>query len=198
MSKIVASKNGTKKDAIIVKAAALFRKKGFAVASMRELAENIGVEAASLYNHIGSKNELLQSICFNVANDFIKHLSDIEKKPLPSIQKIENIIHFHIQMMLKSYDEVYVANHEWKQLKEPFLSNFLNQRKLYENRLIDLIKLGILKKEFKKINPHVAVFTILSAVRGLELWQRQKKSVGIEEMEKNMVEHLLNGIAKNK
>jgi AcrR family transcriptional regulator len=197
MSKIVASKNGTKKDAIILKAAALFRKKGFAVSSMRELAENIGVEAASLYNHIGSKNELLQSICFKVANDFIKHLTEIEKKPLSVTQKIEQIVRFHIHMMLEAYDEVYVANHEWKQLKEPFLSNFLNQRKQYETRLIELVTLGISKKEFKKINPHVAVFTILSAVRGLELWQRQKKVVSIAEVEKNMLDHLLNGIAKN-
>ena len=60
MAKIKASRNGTKKDAIIKKAAGLFRKKGFASSSMRELADSIGVEASSLYNHIGSKSELLR------------------------------------------------------------------------------------------------------------------------------------------
>jgi hypothetical protein len=99
-------------------------------------------------------------------------------------------------MMLDLYDEVYVANHEWKQLEEPFLSNFLTQRKMYESKIIDLVNTGIEKKEFQNIHPHVAVFTILSAVRGLELWQRHKKNISIKELETNMINHLLNGIAK--
>ena len=164
MARIVSSKNTTKKEVIIKKAAILFRKKGFAASSMRELAESIGVEASSLYNHIGSKIELLQSICFKVANDFTIHLNEIENTTLSVVSKLENIIRFHINMMLNNYDEVFVANHEWKQLEEPFLSNFLNQRKIYESRLIELVNQGILKKEFKNIHPQVAVLTILSAV----------------------------------
>ena len=193
MARIVSSKNTTKKEVIIKKAAILFRKKGFAASSMRELAESIGVEASSLYNHIGSKIELLQSICFKVANDFTIHLNEIENTTLPVVSKLENIIRFHINMMLNNYDEVFVANHEWKQLEEPFLSNFLNQRKIYESRLIELVNQGILKKEFKNIHPQVAVLTILSAVRGLEFWHRHKKNVKIKELESNILDHLLNG-----
>ena len=62
MAKIKSGKNASKKDIIIKKAALLFRTKGFNAASMRELAEAVGVEAPSLYNHIGSKSELLQAI----------------------------------------------------------------------------------------------------------------------------------------
>ncbi|MEI8053196.1 MAG: TetR/AcrR family transcriptional regulator [Bacteroidota bacterium] len=196
MAKIIASKNGTKKDVIIKKAAFLFRKKGFTGTSMRELAENIGVEASSLYNHIGSKSELLQNICFKVANDFTVQLNDTEKATTDTKTKLENLIRFHIHMMLDLYDEVFVANHEWKQLEEPFLSNFLIQRKLYESRMIEIVKSGIRKKELKNIHPHVAVFTILSAVRGLELWQRDKKNITIKELETNMINQLLNGISK--
>ena len=196
MAKIIASKNGTKKDVIIKKAAFLFRKKGFTGTSMRELAENIGVEASSLYNHIGSKSELLQNICFKVANDFTVQLNETEKATTDTKTKLENLIRFHIHMMLDLYDEVFVANHEWKQLEEPFLSNFLIQRKLYESRMIEIVKSGILKKELKNIHPHVAVFTILSAVRGLELWQRHKKNITIKELETNMINQLLNGISK--
>ena len=196
MARIVSSKNTTKKEVIIKKAAILFRKKGFAASSMRELAESIGVEASSLYNHIGSKIELLQSICFKVANDFTIHLNEIENTTLPVVSKLENIIRFHINMMLNNYDEVFVANHEWKQLEEPFLSNFLNQRKIYESRLIELVNQGILKKEFKNIHPQVAVLTILSAVRGLEFWHRHKKNVKIKELESNILDHLLNGLIR--
>jgi len=196
MAKILASKNGTKKDAITQKAAGLFRKKGFASTSMRELAESIGVEASSLYNHIGSKNELLQTLCFKVANDFTVSLTEIEKKGISTVLKLQEVIRFHIEMMLNNHDEVYVANHEWKQLQEPFLSNFLLQRNSYEGRLVEIIKTGIKKKELKNIHPNIAVLTILSAVRSVEFWQRKKNNINSKELEINIIDHLINGLIK--
>lgn len=196
MAKIKPGKNATKKDVITQKASALFKVKGYSSASMRELAEAVGVEAPSLYNHIGSKAELLQAICFKVANDFTMYLGVTENAPVNIVTKIENIIRFHIQMMLNNFDEVFVANHEWKHLKDPYLSNFLNQRRGYEKKLVALIEAGIKTKEFKTINPYVSVLTILSAVRGLEFWQRHKQNVDTRVLEDDMVNHLLRGMLK--
>ena len=196
MAKIKPGKNSTKKDVIAQKASALFKSKGYSSTSMRELAEAVGVEAPSLYNHIGSKSELLQIICFKIANTFTTYLDNIENTPANTVNKIENIIRFHIQMMLNNFDEVFVANHEWKHLKEPYLSNFLNQRRGYEKRLVALVEAGIKSKELKDTNPYVSVLTILSAVRGLEFWQRHRSNVGTRELEDDMVNHLLNGMIK--
>jgi len=196
MAKIKPGKNSTKKDVIAQKASALFKSKGYSSTSMRELAEAVGVEAPSLYNHIGSKSELLQIICFKIANAFTSYLDNIENAPANTVSKIENIIRFHIQMMLNNFDEVFVANHEWKHLKEPYLSNFLNQRRGYEKRLVALVEAGIKSKELKDTNPYVSVLTILSAVRGLEFWQRHRSNVGTRELEDDMVNHLLNGMIK--
>ena len=196
MAKIKSGKNASKKDIIIKKAALLFRTKGFNAASMRELAEAVGVEAPSLYNHIGSKSELLQAICLKVANEFTTQLDETENINTGITNKIELIIRFHINMMLEEFDEVFVANHEWKHLQEPFLSNFLNQRRGYEKKLVALIEEGVKKKELKNINPYVAVLTLLSAVRGLEFWQRHKKNISTKVLEDDMVTHLLKGITK--
>jgi TetR/AcrR family transcriptional regulator, cholesterol catabolism regulator len=196
MAKIKLGKNTSKKEVIIKNASSLFRTKGFNAASMRELAEAVGVEAPSLYNHIGSKSELLQTICFKVASEFTGQLEATENKNTSITTKIELIIRFHITMMLDEFDEVFVANHEWKHLQEPFLSNFLNQRRSYEKRLVAIIEQGIQKKELKNINPYVAVLTLLSAVRGLEFWQRHKKNISARVLEDDMVTHLLNGMIK--
>ncbi len=196
MAKIKPGKNASKKDVITQKAAALFKKKGYSSTSMRELAEAVGVEAPSLYNHIGSKSEILQAICFKIANAFALYLNTAEKTSNNAVTMLENIIRFHIRMMLNNFDEVYVANHEWKHLKEPYLSNFLIQRRGYEKRLVVLIETGIFAKEFKKNNPYVSVLTILSAVRGLEFWQQHKKNISSQVLEDDMVNHLLNGIIK--
>ncbi|MEY4703045.1 MAG: hypothetical protein RIR96_942 [Bacteroidota bacterium] len=196
MSKIITSKNRTKRETITLRAAALFRKKGFAGTTMRELAEEMGIEASSLYNHIGSKFEMLEEICFRVAESFHSHLDEVEKKQQSPTTSIESLIRFHINMMLDDFDSVYVANHEWKQLKEPELSSFLQLRKNYENRMIEMVTKGMELKQFSQGNASVIVFTILSALRGLELWQRHKKNITKEELEKTMTKQLLHGILK--
>lgn len=196
MAKIVTSKNGNKKDVIVHKAALLFKSKSYTAASMRELADTLGVEAPSLYNHIGSKSELLQAICFDVGNKFTAQIEKVERGPDSITSKIEAVIRFHIQIMLENFDEVYVANHEWKHLKEPYLTDFLNIRRGYERSLRKFIEAGIDEGALKNINPYVAVLTILSAVRGLEFWQRNKKNIPQAVLEDDMVNHLLNGILK--
>ncbi len=197
MAKIKATKNASKKEVIAHKAAYLFRVKGFKASSMRELADLIGVEAPSLYNHIGSKNELLNAICFSIANEFTDHLTKIEKETSASVKKLEQIIRFHINIILKKFDEVFVVNHEWKHLQEPFLSNFLNQRKSYEKRLIAIVEKGIKQKEIKNIEPKLIIFTILSAVRGLELWHRNKKLMDDKKLEHSMIAQLTTGFINN-
>jgi TetR/AcrR family transcriptional regulator, cholesterol catabolism regulator len=196
MAKIKPGKNVSKKELITQSAAVLFKKKGYGSTSMRELAEALGVEAPSLYNHIGSKSELLQAICFKVANSFTSYLDTVENGKEDSSLILEKVIRFHIQMMLNSFDEVYVANHDWKHLEEPYLSNFLMQRRGYEKRLIVLVENGIRANELKIVNPYVAVLTILSAVRGLEFWQQHKKNISSQVLEDDMVAHLLHGIIK--
>jgi len=196
MGKIKAISNGTKKDAILKKAAGLFRKKGFAASSMRELAENIGVEAPSLYNHIGSKAELLRDICFKTAQEFMTHINEVMESELTSPAKLTELVRFHVRIMTQSFDEVYVANHEWKQLPEPYRTNYLQVRRSYEKKMAGIIEAGIEEKQFKKLNPHVTVLTILSALRGVEFLQRNKKEINSKELEDMLIEHLLNGLTR--
>ena len=196
MAKIKIVTNGSIKEMILINAAELFRKKGFAAASVRELAEALGIEAPSLYNHIGSKAELLQEICFEVAKDYTAHMEEVLVSKKNAAQKTADIIRFHVRKLSTDFDKVFVSEHEWKRLPQKNLEEFLAQRKLYEKNMIDIIKDGIEKKLFKNILPSIVVLAILSAVRGLELRQRHKNEFTIEELEETMVEHLLHGIIK--
>jgi AcrR family transcriptional regulator len=196
MAKIQGKKNSTKKEVIIEKASKLFREKGFGAASMRDLAEHVGVEAASLYNHIQSKSEILQTICFKVANEFLTNLDAVESSPQPTLKKMEAVIRLHIRMMLDRYEFVYISDHEWRHLPEPYLSNFLNQRRNYRKRLGDIIEEGIARGEIKPIDPYTAVLVILSAISGIDSWQRSRKTTSAEALESNMVKYLIEGLKK--
>ncbi len=196
MGRIKTSDNASRKDVIVQKAAILFKEKGFKAASMRELAEVVGVEAASLYNHIKSKNELLHEICFSVANRYNQKLEELETKESTSLEKVETLLRFHIEGMVDHFEEVFVSDREWKYLSEPYLSNFQNQRRTYRKRFAAIIEDGIKKKEIKKIDATTAVLIMLHAISGIESWHRSKQKISGEELEENMIAILVGGLKK--
>jgi AcrR family transcriptional regulator len=191
-------KKASKKDLIIRKASAMFREKGFPATSMRDLAEAVGLEAASLYNHIQSKSEILQEIIFQTANDCNVHLNDLVDNSITNNKKIESLIRFHVKMMIDRFDDYCVMINEWIHLPEPYLTTFTTQRRNYVQRMETIIEEGIRDKEMKPVMPYVAMLTILSSVRGLEFWHRSGKKVTPEEIEDNMVNHLINGLSAGK
>jgi TetR/AcrR family transcriptional regulator, cholesterol catabolism regulator len=190
-------KRASKKGLILRKAAAMFREKGFAATSMRDLAEAVGIEAASLYNHIRSKNEILEAICFDVANVYNTNMDAIESSGQKCITKVENLLRFHIKQMVDNYEEVYVADREWKHLDEPYLSNFQTQRRNYRKKFAAIIDEGIAKGEVRKIDAATAVLIMLHAVSGIESWHRSKAKISAEELEDNMLAIMIDGLRKH-
>jgi len=189
-------KKASKKGLILHKAAAMFREKGFAATSMRDLAEAVGIEAASLYNHIRSKNEILEAICFDVANIFNTNIEMIEASNQQSIAKIEQLLRFHIRQMVENYEEVYVSDREWKHLEDPYLSNFQTQRRAYRKKFAAIIEDGMARNEIRRIDAPTAVLIILHAISGIESWHRSKARISAEELENNMVMIMIDGLRK--
>lgn len=189
-------KKASRKNLILQKAATMFREKGYAATSMRDLADTVGIEAASLYNHIKSKSEMLQEIIFRIANDAYVQLDELDNEGLSPLQKIESILRFHIRMNIERFEEYHVMVTEWIHLEETYLTNFTAQRRNYVQKLEAIIQQGIDNKEIKPILPYVAVLNILSSIRGIEFWHRSRKTYSPEQIEENMVAHLLTGLKK--
>lgn len=189
-------KTSPRKEVILLKAAELFREKGYNASSMRDLAEKVGVEAASLYNHIKSKSDILQEICFKIANQFMTEIDQITTGDRTAIEKVEEILRFHIRQMVNNYEEVIVSDREWKHLTDPYLSNFQNQRRVYRQRIAALIQQGIEKNEIKQIDAPTAVLIMLHAVSGIESWHRSHKKISAELLEENMVMIMIEGLKK--
>jgi TetR/AcrR family transcriptional regulator, cholesterol catabolism regulator len=196
MARIRTGKDGSRKEVIVKAAATLFLEKGYKAASMRDLAERVGVEAASLYNHIRSKTELLHDICFDVANVFWEHLNRVELSDAKPIEKLETVLRFHIRQMIENFEEVYICDREWRYLIEPYLSNFQNQRRNYRKRVATIIDQGIAGGEINKIDASTAVLIVLHAVSGIESWHRSTHKISGEELEENMITILVDGLKK--
>ena len=184
----------TKRTLILREAAHLFRERGYGGTSMRELAARVGVEAASMYNHIRSKDDLLETLCLQVADAYLTRLTEVQQTPGPATEKIRALLRHHIHLMVEDAPAVSVANNEWKHLRPEALTRFKEARRTYERGFATLIEQGITTQELRPLNVSVALFTLLSAVRWVELWYRPDRPIPPQELEETITTLLLNGL----
>ena len=102
----------------------LFREKGYVATSMRHIASELGIEAASLYSHIKSKEEILQQICFDMAQQFFAVTDELQKANIPAKELLKRAVEEHIRIITANMDASVVFLHEWRHLSEPYLSDF--------------------------------------------------------------------------
>ena len=189
----------TRKEQVIRKAAELFREKGYAASSMRDLAQKLGIEAASLYSHIKSKEEILQSLCFDMATEFRKSLEEVEKAKGPASEKLRRGIIGHIEVMAKDLTASAVFMNEHRHLSQPHLRQFLLLRINYINRFKDIIAEGIDSGEFKEnIDKKLAVMTLFSSLNWMPQWYDPQSNIVPESLGQQLSDMLVNGLKKAK
>ena len=81
-------KTETRKDEIIKTAANLFKEKGYSAVTMRDIAKAMGIKAASLYNHINSKQDILKGIIISLAEEFTIGMETIKASEVNTIVKL--------------------------------------------------------------------------------------------------------------
>jgi TetR/AcrR family transcriptional regulator, cholesterol catabolism regulator len=189
--------NLTRKEQVIRKAAELFREKGYAASSMRDLAQKLGIEAASLYSHIKSKEEILHSLCFDMAAEFRKSLVEVEKLDVSASERLRLGIIGHVEVMAKDLTASAVFMNEHRHLSQPYLRDFLLLRINYINRFKAMIELGVKNGEFKStINTKLAVMTLFSSLNWMPQWYDPGSVIQPAELGQQLSDMLVNGLKK--
>ncbi len=185
-----------KRQAILEAAAQLFRDRGYSATSMRDLAGEVKLKASSLYNHIGSKEEILREICFENAQRFIEGMREVEQMPGAAAKKVQALIRLHIQIATEDVTSVTAFNDEWRHLSEPYLSDFKALRRDYEQRFLAIIEAGVKSGEFKDLNSSIVLHTIFSAIRWLYDWYKPERQVSAGELYEQITMLLMTGLTR--
>ncbi|TJY37121.1 TetR/AcrR family transcriptional regulator [Pontimicrobium aquaticum] len=188
-------KYDTRKDQIIQTSAILFQKKGFSAVTMRDIAKAMGIKAASLYNHIKSKQEILSEIIISLAEQFTEQMKIIKNSNDSSIDKLKQIVALHVNITSKNQFEMSSLNSDWMHL-EAELEYYLKLRKNYENDFRSIIEKGIQDNELINGNPEVMLFSMLSTLRSLYIWLPKKEDLDIGKFTTELSLVLINGINK--
>jgi AcrR family transcriptional regulator len=183
-----------RKTEIINCAAKLFKEKGYSAVTMRDIAQDLDIKAASLYNHITSKQEILVLIIIEIAEEFTFKMNQIVASNTNSVQKLEQIIQLHISITVQNPQNLACLNNDWMHLTNSELIYFIKMREDYEANFRKIIKIGIENKEIKNLNPEVIIFSMLSTLRTLYLWYGKKKGFTESSLKNNLSEVLLKGI----
>jgi AcrR family transcriptional regulator len=185
----------TRKEEIIKTAAKLFKEKGYSAVTMRDLAAAMGIKAASLYNHITSKQDILKAIIVSLAEEFTREMNVIKASDLRAIEKLKLIVALHVEITVKNTYGMACLNNDWMHLEEQ-LEHYLQLRKTYEQDFIDIIKSGIISDEIMDANAEIIMFSILSTLRSLYLWIPKKEAVNANDLAETLSRVLINGINK--
>ncbi len=186
----------SRKEHIRNSAQKLFRKKGYAATSMRDLAKEVGVEAPSLYNHFNSKHALLKEICFDMANQFYNAFDAATENQNHFAEKLSAAIRAHIHVIYNNIEASSVFFDEWVFLEGNDLAKFKKLRNGYQQKFRELIEEGIEAKSFKKADVKMTTFTILSSLNATYELSKSGSKESIDDITNSITEILLNGIVK--
>lgn len=185
-----------RKEQIVQVAAELFSKKGFAGTSMRDIAEHMEMEAASLYNHISSKEDILHTICFSMADRFINAIEEVNDIYFNGEEKLRMAIKNHVTILTENLAEAHVFLREWRHLNEENLSAFIQLRDQYEDGIEGILQTGIDENVFQEVDKKFAALNILSSVNWIVEWYRPDGKMNAEEIAGKISEFMLTGLKK--
>lgn len=184
----------TRKEEIIKSAAQLFLERGYSAVTMRDLAKKLGIKAASLYNHISSKHEILETLIISVAEAFTVGMNQIVSSELDTLAKVEQVIHLHIDVTVENQDALGSLNNDWMHLEGKALPYFEEMRNQYEENFRQIISTGIAEGTIANRDPEILLFSVLSTLRTLYLWYPKKDSIDMQTLKDDMTATMLASI----
>lgn len=165
----------SRRQAIEDVASDLFRERGYAATSIRDIARALSVQGASLYAHVTSKEDVLWAIVERAASRFEQAADRAEaeaesRRPGDPAEAIAALVRAHVAVITADVDEAGVFVNEWRSLGEERRAAVLERRDAYQRRFRRHIERGIAGGDFAMTDPSIAASTILSALNGIAAW----------------------------
>jgi AcrR family transcriptional regulator len=165
----------TRRQAIEDVASDLFRERGYAGTSIRDIARALSVQGASLYAHVTSKEDVLWAIVDRAAGRFEAAAERAERdaearRPGDPTEALGSLVRAHVEVLTSNVDEAGVFVHEWRALGPERRAAILERRDAYEARFRRRITDGISVGVFRLTDPAVASSALLSALNGVATW----------------------------
>ena len=164
-----------KRESEVVDAAIkVFFRKGYAAASIQDVADEVGVLKGSLYYYIDSKEDLLSRIfdeSHQQASEIIEELSALDVTPL---ERVRLFVERYVTWYLKNFERTTLYFNEWRHLTGERRKRVVDQRLAYDQFVRDMIVAAQERGEIApEVSPKYASFLIHGAANSVSNWYRR-------------------------
>jgi AcrR family transcriptional regulator len=172
----------TRRQQIEGVASTLFRQRGYAGTSVRDIARALDIQGASLYAHVDSKEDVLWSIVARAAERFHREVRPVVDAPLPAPERLREMCRVHVRVVTSDLEHASVFLQEWKFLGEPRRDEIARRRDAYEAYFRGVIAEGVASGQFRPVDPLIGAAWILSALNGIAQWYRPDGRLAADEI----------------
>jgi AcrR family transcriptional regulator len=157
----------------IVRASAkLFREKGFAGTTVRDIANAVGMRSGSPFYHFGSKVDILVAVMEEGLRQGLEETRAVIARELPPRERLRALIESHLQTIHgPGSDFIPVLLYEWRSLPDRHRKHIVAWRDQYDAAWQQALEDLRLEGELH-IDPKLARLFILGAVNFSALWYR--------------------------
>jgi len=152
-------------------AVGLFSRKGYAATSTREVAELLGIQKASLYYHVESKEDLLFLICHSSLNQIRNDVEAAIRTTSDPLQRTQTLICSHIESLLRDEAQHATTFAEMHALSAERLKQVLKMRDDYENLVRSVVReaqdAGVVRKD---IDVKILSLALLGIMNRVTVW----------------------------
>lgn len=164
-------------------ASTLFRERGYAATSVRDIAQALNLQGGSLYAHMASKEDVLWSIVTRAADRFNSEVGPIAADhDLAPADRLASMIRAHVGVVTSIQKDAAVFLHEWRFLSPARREEMQTRRDAYEALFRTVIQEGIHKHEFRAVDVPTTAMAILSAMNGIPTWYRPTGQLSADQI----------------
>lgn len=142
-----------KRTELIRVAAEVFREKGYAAATLNDVAAVFGTDRASLYYYVGSKEELFQECITHAVETNIARARVIAEREISPRAKLKELIELIIRSQVEHYPYMYVyIQEDMRQVASQdaqWAQNMVEQTHELERYFLDIIAEGVSNGTFR-------------------------------------------------
>jgi AcrR family transcriptional regulator len=187
-----------KKNLIAEVAATVFSKKGYATASLQDVALKASISKAGLYHYFKSTEELLSYIILRNTDIFLDILrasitESSEKKLLPK-ESLKNLIQVYARYLNHDKDLRLIVLRERHQLSSEYKKElFKREQEIFRLLRDELQKILDLEKD---LDPNVITFLFISMSHWLGYWFREGGKLDMNEIIDQSIWAIFHGMLK--
>ena len=183
MARTIGSDGGKTEAAIRMAAAGLVARHGFEAVTMRQLASEVGVQAAALYRYFPTKQDLLFKLMSRHMEELLSSWNHAAKKHAEQPDdRLSAFVEHHISFHLERRETTHVSNLELRSLSPEQLSPILALRARYEAELRAILQKGADTGRFAVEDTALTTMAIIQMITGVIVWYRPQDRLTMDAL----------------